>query len=77
MLEFIPECYKSHKKCDNAANAFIFLFGSVSNWYKTQEICDCSDRYKTRRMCDEVVDYYLAVLKFISGWLATSKIVKW
>ena len=45
-----------------------FVFNSIPDWYKTQEICDgvvsenpflivyCPDKYITQRMCDESVD---------------------
>ena len=65
-----------------------FVFVSISDRYKTQEICDrvasedpslivyCPDRYKTQRMCDEAVDDCLAALKFIPDWFVASKILK-
>ena len=55
-----------------------FVFDSVSDWYKTQELCEkvvskdafmleyCLDRYKTQEMCDKEVDAFLSTLKFIA-----------
>ena len=66
----------------------IFVFASIRNQCKTQEMCDrfvsedtflkvyCPDKYKTQRMCDEAVDDYLAALKIIPDWLVTSKMIK-
>ena len=41
-----------------------FVFESVPNQYKTQEICD------------EAVDDYLVALKIISDWFVTSKMLE-
>ena len=66
----------------------LFVFVSISDWYKTQEICDrvvsedpflivyCPNRYNTQRMCDEAIDDCLAALKFIPDWFVASKILK-
>ena len=55
-----------------------FVFDSISDQYKTQEICDivvylypllivfCPDKYKTYRICDEAVDDSLAAFKSYS-----------
>ena len=65
-----------------------FVFDSIPDWYKTQEICDrvvsedpflivyFPDKYKTQRMCDEAVDDSLGASKLISDWLFASKIIK-
>ena len=65
-----------------------FVFDSIPDQYKTQEICDivvslypflivyCPDKYKTQRMCDEAADYSPAGLKLISDWFVTGKTVK-
>ena len=51
-----------------------FVFDSIPDQYKTQEICDivvslhpfligyCPDKCKTQRMCDEAGNYSLAAL---------------
>ena len=64
------------------------VFGPVSDWHKTQEICDrvvsedpfltvfFPDKYKSQRMCDEAVDDTLATLTFIPDWFVTSKMIK-
>ena len=55
-----------------------FLFDSIPDQYKTQEMCDrvvsgnpffivyCPDKYKTQKICDEAVHDSLAALKLIS-----------
>ena len=65
-----------------------FVFDSVLDQYKTQEMSDrvfsentflilyCCDRYKTQRMCDEAADDFLLALKFIPDWFFTSKVIK-
>ena len=65
-----------------------FVFGSVPEWYKTQELADsvvsedllmilyCSDRFKTQRICDEAVDDCLTALKFIIDGLVTRKMLE-
>ena len=54
-----------------------FVFDSIPDRYKTQEMCDrvvsedpylivyCPDKHITQRMCDEAVDDSLAALKLI------------
>ena len=66
----------------------LFVFDSITDRYKTQEMCDrvvsedpflivyCPDKYKTQRMCEEAVDDCLAALKFIPDWFVTSKMIK-
>ena len=65
-----------------------FVFDSIPDQYKTQEMCDrvvsedpflivyCPDKYKTQRMCDEAVDDSLVALKLVPDWFITSKIIK-
>ena len=60
--------------CGEAASIF-FVFDSIPDWYKTQEMCErvvsensflivpCPYKYKTQRMCDEAVDDSLEALK--------------
>ena len=67
----------------------VFLvFGSVPDWYKTQEVCGrvaseypcliayCLDKYKIQRMCDEAVDDSLAVWKLILDGFVTNQMIK-
>ena len=54
-----------------------FVFDSIPDWYKTQEMCDrvvsedlflikhCPDK-ETQRMCDEAIDDCLVALKIYS-----------
>ena len=64
--------------CNQAVKICFFVFDSIPDQYKTQEICDlvvplypslivyCPDKiYITQRMCDEAVDDSLAALKLI------------
>ena len=74
--------------CDKTVEKCPFVFDSVPDQYKTQELCDraiskdpfmlayCSDRYKTQRICGEAVDDCLAASKFIPDCFVTSKIIK-
>ena len=64
-----------------------FVFDSIPDQYKTQEICNivvslypflivyCPDKYKTQRMRDEAVDNSPAGLKLIPDWFVTSKMI--
>ena len=36
-LEFLPECFKSPRMWDEAG---FFVFDSIPDWYKSQEMCD-------------------------------------
>ena len=68
----------------------LFVFDSILDQYKTQEICDivvslypfliayCHDKYITQNICDETeaVDDSLAALKLIPDWFVTSKMIK-
>ena len=63
-------------------------FVSVSDWYKTQEVCDkdvskehlilkyCLDRRKTQKLSNKAVVACLLALKFVPDWVATSKILE-
>ena len=65
-----------------------FVFDSIPDQHKTQEICDivnflypfltvyCPDKYITQIMCDEAADDSIAALKLISDWFVTSKMIK-
>ena len=73
--------------CNKAVNRCFFIFDSIPNQYKTQEMCDmvvyedpslivyCPDKCKTQRMCDEAVDDSLAALKLIPDLFVTSKVI--
>ena len=50
--------------CIIAVNTCSFVFDSVS------------DRYKTKEMCDKAVDDCLTALKFVHDWFVTSKTIK-
>ena len=64
-----------------------FVFDSIPNKYKIQEICnlaislhfpfivDCSDKCITQELCDEAVNDSLATLKLIPDWFVTSKMI--
>ena len=70
--------------CDTLVNTCVFVFHSVFDLYKTQEMWDrvvsedsfmiiyCPYKYKTQNMYVEAVDNCLAALKFIPGWFVTS-----
>ena len=65
-----------------------FVFDSITQQYKTQDICDrvasedlflivyCPDKYKTQEICDKVIGNFLAILKLIPDWFVASKIIK-
>ena len=64
-----------------------FVFDSVLNQYKTQEMCDkiisedpykiqfCHNRYRSQEICNKVV-HFLPALKFVPDWFVKSKIIK-
>ena len=76
------------KKCVIKQSIDVFVFDSIPDQYKTQEMCDrvvsedpflivyCPDKYKTQEICDEAVDDYLAALKLIPDWFVTNKMIK-
>ena len=86
--KFLPECYKTQKKCDKAVNRCFFVFDSIFDRYKNQEIRKrdiykdpfqivyCSNKYKAQRMFDEAVDDCLAALNFVTEWFVTSKMLE-
>ena len=56
------------KMCEKAVNRYFFVFDSIPDQYRTQEMCDtvvyedpsliiycCPDKYKTKRMFDSIV----------------------
>ena len=58
--------------CNKSINRCFFVFDSVPDQYKSQEMCD---RFVSK--CDEAVDDdYLATLKLILEWFVTSKTIK-
>ena len=73
--------------CDTRVNTFVFVFHSVHDLYKTQEICDrvvseesfmiiyCPYRYKTQNMCNKAAADCLKALKLIPDWFVTSKML--
>ena len=41
-LKFVPECFMTHmtqEMCDKAVNRCFFVFHSIPDQYKTQEMC--------------------------------------
>ena len=87
-IKFVPECCKTQEMCNRAAYRCFFVFHSIHDKYKSQEICNlpvslyppfmvyCPYKYITREMCDETVDDSLAALKLIPDWFVTSKMIK-
>ena len=73
---------------DKAVIRCFFVFDSIANQYKTQEICNSiicvdpfsiryvPDQYKTQQMYDKAVDFCLATLKFVPDWFVTSNMIK-
>ena len=73
-------CYRAVHRC-------FFVFDSILDQYKTQEIYDivvssypflvvyCPDKYIPQKMCDEADDS-LAALKLIPNWFVTRKMIK-
>ena len=65
-----------------------FVFDSINDQNKTQEICHivvflyyflivhCLDKYKTEKMCDKTAGDCLASLEFVPDWFDTSKMIK-
>ena len=63
-----------------------FVFVSVPDWYKTQEMCDkdisndtfvlkyCIDRQRTQKIFDKTIDDFLPA--FVPDWFVTSKMIK-
>ena len=58
--------------CNKSINRCFFVFDSVPDQYKSQEMRD-----RVVSKCDEAVDdNYLATLKLILEWFVTSKTIK-
>ena len=65
-----------------------FVFGSVLDRYKSQEIRDkvvhndpfiikySLHRYKTQEMCDKAVDHFLSAVKFVPDFFVKSKLIR-
>ena len=87
--QFVSEWYRTNKRGDKTVDIcrFVFdsfVFDSVPDPYKTQEICDkvvsnepsmlkyCLDSYKIQEMCNKAVDACLSALK-TSSWLVCFK----
>ena len=74
--------------CHRAVHRCFFVFCSIPDKYKTQEICNlavslyfpfivyCPYKYITEEMCDEAVDNSLVALKLIPDWFVASKMIK-
>ena len=66
----------------------LFMFDSIPDQCKTQEICEascffvsfltvyCPDKYITQEMYGKTIDDSLAALKLIPDWFVTSKVKK-
>ena len=60
-IKSVPECFMTQKMHDKVVIRCFFVFDSISDQYKTQEICAtfvsedrsliicCSDKYKTQK----------------------------
>ena len=71
--------------CIRAFNTSSFIFSSVPDGYKTQEISDkeagdnpntldfVPDWYKTQEMCDKGVDDHSIALEFVPDWYKSKK----
>ena len=79
-IKYVLECSKAHEMCNNAVHR-CFLFDSIPDQYKTEEICFfisfflivyCPVEYMTQRMCVEAVDDFLAALNLIPDRFVTS-----
>ena len=65
-----------------------FIFGSASDQYKNQNMCNevvsedffilkyFPNRYKTQKMCNIAVDASLPAFKHVPDWLFTKRILK-
>ena len=65
-IKFVPECNKTQKMSHRAVHKRFFVFGYISDKYKTQEICNLH----------ETVDDFLATLKLFAIGLLQSKWLK-
>ena len=71
--------------CVKAVDTCPFVFESVPDQYKTQEVFNKAvsvypfmlkyylDRYKTQKVYDKAVDDFIPALKIVRNWLFTSK----
>ena len=39
-IQFVPECYKTQKMCDEAFDLSFLAYFHIPDGYKTQEMCD-------------------------------------
>ena len=39
-ITFVPECLITQQMCDKSVNRCFFVFDSILEQYKTQEVCD-------------------------------------
>ena len=70
--------------CDKAVNRYYFVFDSIPDRYKIQEMCDedpffkvyCPDKCVLQKLCYEAIDESIATLKLIPDWFVTSKMIK-
>ena len=86
--EFVPDCDKTKKICNEAPNTSRSAIRFVPACYKTPAMCDKAvfedsftlkyflDRYRTQEMCDNAVDDFLPALKFVPDWFVTCKVKK-
>ena len=66
-LQFVLECYKTHKMCDKAVDTYLSAIKFVPEFFMTHQICNKAvnkcflsfdsipHQYKTQEMCDRVV----------------------
>ena len=40
MLRFVPDQLKNKKMCKNAVKKLLLVIRYISDWYKTQEMCE-------------------------------------
>ena len=76
------------KKCMITQLIDVFVFYSILDQYKTQEMCDrvvsedpfslryVPNQYKTHKICEKAVDDGVTALKFVPDWFVTSKMIK-
>ena len=59
-IKFVPECLMTQEMCDKAVNSCFFIFDSISNQYKTQEmwssiICEDSIKILSIMICSWLI----------------------
>ena len=76
-MKFIPKSFMTQEMRSTTGNKYLFVFDSISDQYKTQEMCTsavsqdpslivyCPSKYITENMCDKAVYCSLATLKFL------------